>query len=217
MSDTKTWKELLAAEKQKDYFQEILNVIKSQRESGKVIFPANSDMFNAFKFTEFNDVKVVIIGQDPYHGVGQAHGLSFSVLDGVSKPPSLINIFKEIESDLGLKAPQSGNLTYLAKQGVFLLNACLSVVKDTPGSHSKLGWQIFTDEVIKILSAEKENLVFLLWGAYAINKKDLISDKHLILTAPHPSPLSAHRGFLGCKHFSKTNEYLNDKKINWVG
>ena len=215
MSDIKNWKNLLAEEKAKDYFKKIITEIELQRSAGKTIFPNNSDIFNAFKLTPFEDVRVVIIGQDPYHGIGQAHGLAFSVLDGVPKPPSLVNIFKEIRDDLKVEIPESGNLTFWAQQGVFLLNSCLSVVKDQAGSHSQLGWQKFTDQVIKILSEHKENLVFMLWGSFAISKKELISDKHLVLTAPHPSPLSAYRGFLGCKHFSKANEYLKDQSINW--
>lgn len=210
MSDI-SWEYLLKEEKSKLYFKNILSEIENQRKT-KTIFPSNENIFNVFKLTPFEKVKVVIIGQDPYHGIGQAHGLAFSVLENTKIPPSLANIFKEIKTDLNLEN-NSGDLTYWAKQGVFLLNSCLSVIENKPGSHSKLGWQIFTDFVIKLLSDKKENLVFLLWGSYAISKKNLISDKHLILTSPHPSPLSAYRGFLGCKHFSQTNNYLKEKII----
>ena len=166
-------------------------------------------IFNAFNLTPFNDVKVVILGQDPYHNVGQAHGLAFSVPDGIQKPPSLQNIFKELNQDLGINIPTNGNLEKWAKEGVLLLNASLTVRAHNAASHAKIGWQRFTDAAIRTLSEQKNNLVFILWGNYAIAKENLIDhNKHLILKTVHPSPLSASRGFFGCKHFSKTNEYL---------
>ena len=173
-----------------------------------------NNIFNAFRYTDYNDVRAVIIGQDPYHGAGQAHGLCFSVKKGVQKPPSLVNIFKEIESDLGITPPNHGELTDWAKQGVLLLNAVLTVREGQPTSHKAAGWETFTDAVIKTISDTKQNVVFLLWGAYAGNKSKLIDDsKHLVLKAPHPSPLSSYRGFFGCKHFSQANAYLLEKGL----
>ncbi len=216
---TLTWETLLAQEKLKPYFKNILSKIESERALGKTIYPANSDIFNAFKFTPLDKVKVVILGQDPYHGDGQAHGLCFSVKRGVQLPPSLQNIFKEIYSDLGIPKPQHGCLESWAHEGVLLLNSVLSVEADLPGSHSKLGWQQFTDFVISALSSHCTNLVFILWGAYAQKKLELIDQsRHQILTAAHPSPLSASRGFLGCKHFSRCNQLLENchkTPINW--
>ena len=171
-------------------------------------------IFNAFNLTPFDDVKVVILGQDPYHNIGQAHGLAFSVPDGIQKPPSLQNIFKELKNDLGIEIPSTGNLEKWAKEGVLLLNASLTVRANMAASHAKIGWQQFTDAAIKALSDKKNNLVFILWGNYAIAKERLIDErKHLILKSVHPSPLSASRGFFGCHHFSKTNEYLINKGI----
>ncbi len=190
-----------------------------RRESKYVVFPPGKDIFSAFNHTPFDNVKVVIIGQDPYHGEGQAHGLCFSVPDGIRKPPSLVNIFKEIKDDLGYEIPESGNLEKWASQGVLLINATLTVRANTAGSHQKRGWEQFTDAVIKKLSSEKSGLVFLLWGNFAIAKSELIDPiKHHILTSVHPSPFSVYRGFFGCKHFSKTNDILKSigkNEIDW--
>lgn len=215
----KSWKEILQPEFEKAYFNELTNFVKTEY-SSTTCFPNGNKIFEAFNLCSFKDLKVVIIGQDPYHGVGQAHGLCFSVNDGISHPPSLINIFKEIEKDLAIPYPKSGNLTRWANQGVLLLNATLTVRAHQAGSHQKKGWEQFTDEVISIISSAKENVVFLLWGGYA-KKKGLKIDKskHCVLTCGHPSPLSANRGYwFGNKHFSKTNSYLNSKDltpINW--
>lgn len=209
-----SWKEILGTTFDQPYFQNLVAFVKDEYSKGKV-FPPGKDIFNAFDYCPVDQVKVVILGQDPYHGDGQAHGLSFSVKPGVPFPPSLMNIFKEIKADLGKDMPPNGDLSRWAKQGVFLLNATLTVRAHQAGSHQKKGWEEFTDSVIRSVSQEKEDVVFLLWGAYAQKKADLIdSNKHLILKAPHPSPLSAHRGFLGCKHFSKANEYLTSKGID---
>lgn len=207
------WKKNLLVEFEKPYFKSLSDFVQKEYQT-KNVFPPLENVFWAFSQCPFEKVKVVIIGQDPYHNEGQAHGLCFSVPDGIKVPPSLGNIYKEIESDLGVKMPKSGDLTYWAKQGVLLLNATLTVEAHKAGSHQKKGWEEFTDNVIKTLSAEKENLVFLLWGTYAQNKAGLIdASRHLILKAPHPSPLSAHRGFFGSKHFSKTNSFLKSKDI----
>lgn len=204
-----TWKEMLKNEFSKTYFEQAALHVKTEKSQGKTIHPPGSLIFNAFNTTPFDKVKVVILGQDPYHGPGQAHGLCFSVQNGVQPPPSLINIFKELQDDIGIDPPAHGNLTHWAQQGVFLLNASLTVRAGEPMSHSKIGWAQFTDTVIKTISDKKEHVVFLLWGKFAQEKKILIDEtKHLILKAAHPSPLSAHNGFLGCKHFSRTNEYL---------
>lgn len=209
-----SWKEILGTTFDQPYFQNLVAFVKDEYSKGKV-FPPGKDIFNAFDYCPVDQVKVVILGQDPYHGDGQAHGLSFSVKPGVPFPPSLMNIFKEIKADLGKDMPPNGDLSRWAKQGVFLLNATLTVRAHQAGSHQKKGWEEFTDSVIRSVSQEKEDVVFLLWGAYAQKKADLIdSNKHLILKAPHPSPLSAHRGFLGCKHFSKANEYLTSKGLD---
>lgn len=211
-----SWKKLLNSEFEKEYFLNLAEYIKNEY-SSNTIYPAGPLIFNAFNLTPFEIVKVVILGQDPYHGPGQAHGLAFSVQDGVPMPPSLKNIFKELKSDLDLELPETGNLSKWAEQGVFLLNSVLTVRKSNPGSHAKKGWETFTDSVIKILSDNKDNLVFLLWGNYAISKENLINKKkHLILKAPHPSPFSADRGFFGCKHFSKTNVYLSKNNISTI-
>ncbi|WP_268036619.1 uracil-DNA glycosylase [Algoriphagus sp. PAP.12] len=209
-----SWKEILGTTFDQPYFQNLVAFVKDEYSKGKV-FPPGKDIFNAFDYCPVDQVKVVILGQDPYHGDGQAHGLSFSVKPGVPFPPSLMNIFKEIKADLGKDMPPNGDLSRWAKQGVFLLNATLTVRAHQAGSHQKKGWEEFTDSVIRSISQEREDVVFLLWGAYAQKKADLIdSNKHLILKAPHPSPLSAHRGFLGCRHFSKANEYLSSKGID---
>jgi len=211
------WLELLKEEFTKDYFLRLKEFLLQERATHRV-FPPGNLIFNAFNLTPLAKVEVVILGQDPYHGFGQAHGLCFSVPDGVKPPPSLVNIFKEIKDDLGIPIPTTGNLTPWAKQGVFLLNATLTVRENAAGSHQNKGWEIFTDTVIKKLSDTKTGLVFLLWGNYAKNKIPLIdATKHHILSAPHPSPL-ARGGFFNCKHFSKTNEFLKkegQKPIDW--
>ena len=211
------WKNLLNDEFQKDYFKKLMAFIKNEYEN-KTIYPSKELIFNAFNLCPFNNVKVIIIGQDPYHQENQAQGLCFSVPDDVKIPPSLRNIFKEIKNDIN-KQKTSGNLTNWAKQGVFMINATLTVEKDNAGSHQKKGWETFTDEIIKLLNKEKNNLVFILWGAFAQKKAELIDkNKHLILKSVHPSPLSASRGFFGNNHFSKTNEYLikhNLPPIDW--
>lgn len=211
------WKSVIWIEFEKDYFKELKEFLVKEKSHFRV-FPPESRMFAAFNLTPFDEVKVVILGQDPYHGFGQANGLSFSVSDGLRKPPSLQNIFKELYTDLGFPIPESGNLEPWAKQGVLLLNATLSVREAAAGSHQGKGWERFTDSVIKTLSDKKEGLIFLLWGNYAKAKETLIdTEKHLILFAPHPSPL-ARGGFFGCKHFSKTNEHLvlqGKSAINW--
>jgi uracil-DNA glycosylase len=193
--------------------------LQQQKQVKKVIFPHSKNWFKAFELTAFDKVKVIILGQDPYHGLGQAHGLSFSVVQGVKKPPSLGNIFKELHSDLNIEPSQSGDLTHWATQGVLLLNSVLTVESHQAASHAGQGWEVFTDSIIKTLSEQRQHLVFILWGAYAQKKAIFIDkDKHLILTTTHPSPLSAHRGFLGCRHFSKANDYLkmhNQQVINW--
>jgi len=211
-----SWKELLNDEFEKDYFKKLTEFVRSEYKS-QTIFPPAAKIFNAFDLCPVESTHVVILGQDPYHGPNQAHGLCFSVNDGVKIPPSLVNIYKEINADLSKPIPSSGNLERWAKQGVLLLNATLTVRAHQAGSHQKKGWEEFTDSVIKTIAHEKENIVFLLWGAYAIKKSALIDEsKHLILTSPHPSPLSAHRGFLGNKHFSKANEYLIQKGLNEI-
>ncbi len=204
-----SWKLALKEEFNRDYFRQIVHHIKIEREQGKIIFPKGSNIFKAFDVTPLPNVKVVIIGQDPYHGLGQANGLCFSVNKGIAIPPSLQNIFKELNRDIGLKAPSHGDLMSWARQGVFLLNASLTVRSGEPMSHAQIGWSIFTDQVIKTISDKREKIVFLLWGKFAKEKKNLIdSTKHYVLTAAHPSPLSAHQGFLGCGHFSACNTYL---------
>jgi uracil-DNA glycosylase len=203
-----SWKEILKPEFDKPYFENIVLHVKTEKLQGKIIYPPGKLIFNAFEKTPFDKVKVIILGQDPYHGYGQAHGLCFSVPDGVPQPPSLINIFKELHDDVGIKIPVSGNLIKWATQGVFLLNASLTVRAGEPMSHSKIGWAEFTNMVIKKISDLKNHVVFLLWGKFAQEKRILIDEnKHLILKAAHPSPLSIS-GFFGCRHFSKTNEYL---------
>jgi len=209
-----SWKAELEEEFQQPYFEGIVNFLKAEKQKGKIIYPPGPLIFNAFTETPFDKIKVVILGQDPYHNPGQAHGLSFSVPLGVSPPPSLVNIFKEIKEDLGFTPPNHGNLEKWAKQGVLLLNAALTVEANTPMSHSAIGWYHFTDSVIHHISQNKEHVVFILWGKFAQGKEPLIDkNKHLILKAAHPSPLSAYNGFYGCKHFSKTNQWLNQKGI----
>lgn len=213
-----SWKKELLEEFEKPYFLKIVEFLKSEKAQNKIIYPPGSQIFNAFNTTPFDQVKVIILGQDPYHGVGQAMGLSFSVSKNVAIPASLKNIYKEIQSDIGVPIPQHGDLTGWAKQGVFLLNAMLTVEASLASSHKNIGWQSFTDAVIQKLSTEKTGLVFLLWGNFAKAKKELIdTNKHLVLEAAHPSPL-AGGAFFGCKHFSKTNEYLEKNRqipINW--
>lgn len=214
-----SWKPYIQQEFEKQYFKVLADYVKKEYAQHKC-FPPGKQIFNAFEHCHFNDVKVVIIGQDPYHGIGQAHGLCFSVNDGIKHPPSLINIFKEIESDLGIPYPKSGNLIKWADQGVLLLNATLTVRAHQAGSHQNKGWELFTDSVIKTISTNKNNIVFLLWGGFAKSKMKLInSKKHYVLTCGHPSPLSANRGlWFGNNHFSKTNSFLKtkgSKAIEW--
>jgi uracil-DNA glycosylase len=214
-----SWKNVLFDAFQADSFLRLRSFLVSEITEKKVVFPSPSEIFSAFNATPFDKVKVVLLGQDPYHGIGQAHGLSFSVPRGVATPPSLKNIYKEISNDLGIQVPKTGNLEKWATEGVLLLNATLTVRAHSAGSHQNKGWEEFTDQVIHALAEQKEHLVFLLWGSYA-QKKGIFIDqkKHLVLKAPHPSPLSASRGFFGCRHFSKTNEYLKTHgkiPINW--
>jgi uracil-DNA glycosylase len=213
------WKQVLQQEFDQPYFKQIVLHLKTEKGQGKVIYPPGPMIFAAFDNTPFNAVKVVILGQDPYHGPGQAHGLCFSVPEGIPPPPSLQNIYKELREDVGFQIPMHGNLTAWAREGVFLLNASLTVRAGEPMSHSQIGWARFTDQVIRILSEKKKHLVFLLWGKFAQEKRGLIdASRHLILRAAHPSPLSAHNGFLGCRHFSQTNDYLMKHgvdPVNW--
>lgn len=215
-----SWKAVLQPEFDKPYFKEIIHFLKTEKELGKTIYPPGSLIFNAFNETPFDKVKVVILGQDPYHGKSQAHGLSFSVLQGVKPPPSLANIYKELKTDIGLEIPTIGDLTHWARQGVLLLNAALTVRDGEPLSHAKIGWSKFTNAVIETISDQRENVIFILWGKFAQEKKSLINaDSHFILQAAHPSPLSAHNGFWDCKHFSKTNAILVQLKqppIDWT-
>ena len=208
-----TWKDIIENEQQKLYYGKLKEEIDKRYENS-IVFPEKQNIFKAFSLTKFEDLKVVILGQDPYHGIGQAQGLSFSTPSNIKNPPSMVNILKEINDDLGKKSVcEDGDLTPWAKQGIMLLNTILTVEKGLAKSHHNLGWEIFTDNIIKYISDNKENVIFLLWGSPAISKTKLIDkNKHFILTAPHPSPLSVYRGFYGCKHFSKTNEIL--KKLN---
>lgn len=214
-----SWKTHLIGEFDKPYMNDLRAFLKREKSAKKVIYPRGSEFFAALNHTPFDKVKVVILGQDPYHGVNQAHGLCFSVRPGVDIPPSLANIYKELRSDLGIEAPDHGYLTHWADQGVLLLNATLSVEAGKAGSHQGKGWEEFTDAVIDVLNRDREGLVFVLWGSYAQKKGAFIdTKKHLVLKGPHPSPLSAHRGFFGCKHFSRINEYLQsraEKPIDW--
>ncbi len=214
----KSWKQQLSEEFEKPYFIELIDFVKSEYLIHK-IYPPSKQMFSAFDHCSFENTKVVILGQDPYHGEGQANGLCFSVADGVRKPPSLVNIFKEILDDMGKNIPESGNLERWANQGILLLNATLTVQASTPGSHQNKGWELFTDAVIKQLNEKKQNLVFLLWGAYAQKKGAIIDrNKHFVLESAHPSPFAVYRGFSGNKHFSKCNAYLEQQglqRIDW--
>ncbi len=214
-----SWLEVLKDEFDKEYFEKLIRFVK-QEYASTTVYPAGKNIFRAFELCPFDKVKVVILGQDPYHGPQQANGLCFSVNDGIPLPPSLQNIYKEIESDLNVKMPNTGNLDNWSRQGVLLLNATLTVRANLAGSHQRKGWEEFTDAVIKTVSDQKENIVFLLWGKYAQEKGQIIdSSKHHILKAPHPSPLSAYYGWFGCKHFSKTNQYLESigqKPIDWA-
>ena len=204
-----SWKSELSEEFAKPYFSGIVNFLKQEKAQQKVIYPPGNKIFNAFANTPFQAVKVVIIGQDPYFNPGQAHGLCFSVPDGIKKPPSLVNIFKELHADIGMPEPPTGDLSGWAHQGVLLLNAALTVEAEKPMSHSAFGWHLFTDEVIRHVSAHRDHVVFMLWGRFAQNKEVLVdAAKHLVLKAAHPSPLSAHNGFMGCRHFSKANDWL---------
>lgn len=213
-----SWKSRLSGEFQKPYFQNLTNFIR-QEYATHTVYPPGKEIFRAFDACDFDNVKVVIIGQDPYHGPGQANGLCFSVRDGMKMPPSLVNIFKEIRQDLGKPIPASGDLERWAVQGVLLLNATLTVRASSPGSHQNKGWETFTDEVIRQLATTRTNVVYLLWGAYAQKKGELIDrNNNLVLMSPHPSPFSADRGFFGCRHFSKANAYLKSKgkdEIDW--
>ena len=209
------WKQALKNEFDRPYFQQVVTFLKIERAQGKTIYPPGSLIFNAFDKTPFDKVKVVIIGQDPYHGEGQAHGLSFSVQPGVKPPPSLVNIYKELQTDIGMPIPTSGNLDHWAEQGVLLLNAALTVRANEPASHAKIGWADFTNTVISKLSDDKSGVIFLLWGRFAHEKQSLIDEtRHFVLKAAHPSPFSADKGFFGCKHFSKTNELLSKQGLD---
>lgn len=213
------WQELLKSEMEKPYMQELASFLKQEKKAKKQIYPEDADIFKALNTTDFDKVKVVMLGQDPYHGLGQAHGFCFSVKKGVVPPPSLVNIYKELESDVGFVRPSHGYLHDWALQGVLLLNSVLTVEHGLAGSHQNKGWEQLTDAIIKKLSNREQPMVFMLWGGYAKRKGRVIdSHRHLVLEAPHPSPLSAYRGFLGCKHFSKANAFLESHgaaKIDW--
>lgn len=213
------WMSQLAPEFDQPYMQQLRAFLQQEKQQHKVVFPHSQDCFNALNFTPLDKVKVVILGQDPYHGPDQAHGLCFSVKPGIKVPPSLVNIYKELQSDLGIQIPKHGYLEHWARQGVLLLNAVLTVEMAKAGSHQKKGWEQFTDRIIHIINEHHEGVVFLLWGSYAQKKAAFVDrSRHLVLQAPHPSPLSAHRGFLGCRHFSQTNTYLQEKgkaPIDW--
>ncbi|WP_392558569.1 uracil-DNA glycosylase [Orbus mooreae] len=220
MAEQLTWHDVIGCEKEKDYFKQILQYVDNERSRGKIIYPPQHDVFNAFRYTPFADIKVVILGQDPYHGPNQAHGLSFSVLPGVKTPPSLLNMYKELATDIaGFEIPKYGYLGYWAEQGVLLLNNVLTVENGQAHSHAKIGWETFTDTVIETINQNLTGVVFLLWGSPAQKKGQFIDrQKHHVLTAVHPSPLSAHRGFFGCKHFSKANEFIisqGKQPIDW--
>ena len=209
-----SWKRRLTPEFHQPYMNGLRAFLLARKRDGATIYPPGPQMFNALNSTPFDDVRVVILGQDPYHGPGQAHGLCFSVRPGVKPPPSLVNIFKEIESDLGVAPPGHGCLQAWAERGVLLLNAVLTVERGQAGAHQGKGWEQFTDQVVRLLNAERDGLVFLLWGGYALRKGSVIDrQRHCVLTAPHPSPLSAHRGFFGCRHFSRANEYLESRGL----
>lgn len=214
-----SWLKRLDDQFEQEYMHKLRNFLLTRKEHRAVIYPPGAQIFNALNSTPFDQVRVVILGQDPYHGPGQAHGLCFSVQPGVSIPPSLANIYREIQSDLGITPPQHGYLQSWAKQGVLLLNAVLTVERGQAGSHQGKGWETFTDAIVQLLNDERERLVFMLWGSYAMKKGAVIDGrKHQVLKAPHPSPLSAHRGFLGCRHFSSANEYLQQNgqlPVDW--
>ena len=214
------WKNRLGDEFSKPYMTVLRQFLLERKRQGAVIYPPGDLIFNALNSTPFDSVQVVILGQDPYHGPGQAHGLCFSVKEGVAVPPSLINIYKELASDLGVDPPRNGNLQHWADQGVLLLNAVLTVERGKAGSHQGKGWERFTDRVIAELNENRDGLVFMLWGSYAMKKGAMIDrERHLVLTAPHPSPLSAHRGFFGCRHFSRANQWLEKRglvPVSWV-
>jgi uracil-DNA glycosylase len=215
-----SWDDILKEEFEKEYYLRLRAFLKEEYFSKKYrIFPEMNNIFNALKYTDYNKVKVVILGQDPYHGVGQAHGLCFSVQKGTTPPPSLVNIFKELKSDVGVQIPTHGELVSWANKGVLLLNTVLTVREGLPASHRGMGWEIFTDKVISLLNKREAPMVFMLWGGFAKSKASLLDgNKHLILTAAHPSPLSAYNGFFGCKHFSRANEFLEKngiEKIDW--
>lgn len=213
-----TWQDALGSEKQQPYFQEILERVRAERLAGQTVYPPAADVFNAFKATDFHQVKVVVLGQDPYHGAGQAHGLAFSVRPDIPIPPSLVNIYKELATDIeGFQIPNHGYLQHWAEQGVLLLNTVLTVRAGQAHSHAPLGWERFTDHVIAQLNEHREHLVFLLWGSHAQKKGAFINrSRHLVLTAPHPSPLSAYRGFFGCRHFSQANAYLQAHGLDGI-
>ncbi len=215
-----SWQKVLAPEFDKPYFAGIVQFLKNEKAAGKEIYPAGPLIFNAFNLTPFDQVKAVLIGQDPYHGYGQAHGLSFSVPPGIKPPPSLMNMYKELKDDLGIDAPAHGCLEHWARQGLLMLNASLTVAAATPMSHSKIGWEQFTDAVIRTVSDQKEGVVFILWGRFAQQKEILIDkNKHFVLKAAHPSPFSAYNGFFGSKPYSRTNESLTQQgkePINWT-
>ena len=220
MANELTWHDVLAEEKQQPYFLNTLQTVASERQSGVTIYPPQKDVFNAFRFTELGDVKVVILGQDPYHGPGQAHGLAFSVRPGIATPPSLLNMYKELENTIpGFTRPNHGYLESWARQGVLLLNTALTVRAASPNSHRDCGWSLLTDSIIEKLNLRDRPMVFMLWGANAKAKKRLITNpNHLVLTAAHPSPLSAYNGFFGCRHFSQTNAFLRQcglPEIDW--
>ncbi|WP_101775386.1 uracil-DNA glycosylase [Pasteurella oralis] len=206
----RTWKDVIGIEKEQPYFKQILALVHQARASGRVVYPPPQEVFSAFQLTEFEQVKVVILGQDPYHGPNQAHGLAFSVKPGIAPPPSLVNMYKELSQDIaGFQIPNHGYLVPWAEQGVLMLNTVLTVEQGQAHSHANFGWETFTDRVIAALNEQREHVVFLLWGSHAQRKGQFIDrQKHCVLTAPHPSPLSAHRGFFGCHHFSKANQYL---------
>lgn len=215
-----TWADILGAEKQAPYFHQIMQFVEQERANGKTVYPPKQDVFNAFKYTELDELKVVILGQDPYHGPGQAHGLCFSVLPGIKSPPSLVNMYKELAQDIdGFQIPNHGHLENWAKQGVLMLNTVLTVEQGQAHSHSKIGWETFTDNVVEKINQHCEGIVFLLWGSHAQKKAAKVdANKHFLLKAVHPSPLSAHRGFFGCKHFSQCNQLLQQQgkqPINW--
>ncbi|MDW4576917.1 uracil-DNA glycosylase [Atlantibacter hermannii] len=221
MTTTLTWHDVLADEKQQPYFLNTLKTVEEERANGVTIYPPAKDVFNAFRFTELGDIKVVILGQDPYHGPNQAHGLAFSVRPGIQPPPSLVNMYKELEGSItGFVRPSHGYLESWARQGVMLLNTVLTVRAGQAHSHARLGWETFTDKVISLINQHREGVVFMLWGSHAQKKGAMIDrERHYVLQAPHPSPLSAHRGFFGCGHFVKANDYLaqrGETPIDWM-